>query len=90
MRRLFWLALGVAIGVLAVRRLSRFTRAWTPEGIADQAAGLGGTVRDLAEEVRDAAHVREDELRASLGLDEPGDNRIDPDVEHVDQDKDGS
>lgn len=85
MRRLFWLALGVAIGALAVRRLTRFTRAWTPEGIADQAAGLGDSMRDFADEVREAARRRESELRESLGIT----GRIDPDQDDFDEDKDG-
>jgi hypothetical protein len=72
-RRLFWLALGIAVGALAARRLTRFTRAWTPGGIADQAAGLGGVVRDLADEVRDAAYEREAQLRGALGVTGPGD-----------------
>lgn len=100
MRRLFWLALGIVVGALAARRLTRFTRAWTPGGIADQAAGLGGAVRDLADEVRDAAYEREAQLRGALGFTGTGhftgtgdfdarDGREHFDVDHSDQDKDG-
>lgn len=71
MRRLFWLALGAAAGAFAARRLTGFARAWTPGGIANHAAGIGAAVRDLAEEVRAAADMRESELRAALGLSDP-------------------
>lgn len=77
MRRLFWLGLGVAVGALAVRRMTRFTRAWTtPEGLAEQAMSLGdaarGVARDFADEVRDTAAWREAELRTTLGLADDG------------------
>jgi hypothetical protein len=75
MRRLFWLAMGVTIGALVVRRLSRAAEKLTPQGIAGQ---LADGLRDLAEaigdfgaDVRAAAAVREDELRAGTGLDAP-------------------
>jgi hypothetical protein len=75
MRRLFWLAMGVTIGVLVVRKLSRAAEKLTPQGIAGQ---LADGLRDLAEaigdfgaDVRAAAAVREDELRAGTGLDAP-------------------
>jgi hypothetical protein len=75
MRRLFWLAMGITIGALVVRRLSRAAEKLTPQGIAGQ---LADGLRDLAEaigdfgaDVRAAAAAREDELRAGTGLDAP-------------------
>jgi hypothetical protein len=75
MRRLFWLAMGVTIGALVVRRLSRAAEKLTPQGIA---ASLADGLRELAEaigdfgaDVRAAAAVREDELRSGTGLDAP-------------------
>ena len=75
MRRLFWLAMGVTIGALVVRRLSRAAEKLTPQGIAGQ---LADGLRDLAEaigdfgaDVRAAAAAREHELRAGTGLDAP-------------------
>jgi hypothetical protein len=75
MRRLFWLAMGVTIGALVVRRLSRAAEKLTPQGIA---ASLADGLRELAEaigdfgaDVRAAAAAREDELRAGTGLDAP-------------------
>jgi hypothetical protein len=75
MRRLFWLAMGITIGALVVRRLSRAAEKLTPQGIA---ASLADGLRELAEaigdfgaDVRAAAATREDELRAGTGLDAP-------------------
>ena len=84
MRRLFWLAMGVTIGALVVRRLSRAAEKLTPQGIA---ASLADGLRELAEaigdfgaDVRAAAAVREDELRAGTGLDAPLPDRGDASV----------
>jgi hypothetical protein len=75
MRRLFWLAMGITIGALVVRKLSRAAEKLTPQGIAGQ---LADGLRDLAEaigdfgaDVRAAAASRELELRAGTGLDAP-------------------
>ncbi|MQA85430.1 MAG: hypothetical protein GEV03_12585 [Streptosporangiales bacterium] len=63
MRRLFYLAAGVAIGVAATRRVNRAVRAWTPQGLAD---GLGETARNFAAEVRAGMAERENELREAF------------------------
>ena len=75
MRRLFWLAMGVTIGALVVRKLSRTAEKLTPGGIA---GSLVEALRDLADavgefgaDVRAAANAREAELRAGTGLDAP-------------------
>ena len=73
MRRLFWLAMGITIGALVVRKLSRAAEKMTPGGIA---ASLADALRDLATaigefgaDVREAMAERETELRAGTGLD---------------------
>ena len=75
MRRLFWLAMGVTIGALVVRKLSAAAEKMTPGGIA---TSLADALRDLAEaigdfgaDVRAAAAEREVELREGTGLDAP-------------------
>jgi hypothetical protein len=72
-RRLFWLAMGVTIGVLVVRKLARAAESLSPRGLA---ASVSTSVRDLADAVRDfAADVREGmaereaELAEGTGLD---------------------
>ena len=58
MRRLFWLAMGITIGALIVRKLSRAAEKLTPKGMA---TGLGQGLADLADAIRDFADdVRDD------------------------------
>ncbi|WP_375486167.1 hypothetical protein [uncultured Jatrophihabitans sp.] len=73
MRRLFWLAMGITIGALIVRKISRAAEKLTPSGMA---AGIGQGLSDLAEsigdfaaDVRTAMSERETQLRESTGLD---------------------
>ncbi|MCU1613252.1 MAG: exported protein of unknown function [Frankiales bacterium] len=75
MRRLFWLAMGVTIGALLVRKLTRTAGKLTPAGIG---GSLAEGLRDLAEaigdfgaDIRAAAADREAELRSGTGLDAP-------------------
>jgi hypothetical protein len=70
-RRFFWLILGLSLGAWAAFRLKRLMRALTPQALVHQASGVGQTVREFTEDVRDAMHAREDELRDALGLDAP-------------------
>ena len=61
MRRLFWLAMGVTIGVLVVRKLSRAAERMTPAGIG---ASVAEGLRDLA----DAAARDKEARRARRAL----------------------
>lgn len=73
MRRLFWLALGVTVGALVVRRLSAAAQKLTPSGIAESlTAGLSelaAAIGEFAADVRASMSEREQELRAGVGLD---------------------
>ena len=73
MRRLFWLSMGVTIGALVVRKLSRFAERMRPAGIAASfAAGMediADSLNDFAVDVRTAMQQREATLRAGAGLD---------------------
>jgi hypothetical protein len=73
MRRLFWLALGVTVGVLVMRKLSRMAEKLTPRGLAgslgDGLAELADALRDFGAEVRASMREREAELRAGVELD---------------------
>jgi hypothetical protein len=70
MRRLFWLGVGAAVGVLVVRRASRAAQSFTPQGMAAGLAAsigeLGDAVRDFAREVRAGMAEREAEILAAL------------------------
>lgn len=67
-RRLFYIAFGAAVGVVAVRRVTAAANRWTPQGIAAQAGGVGQQLAAVWAEVREAAAEREAELREGLGL----------------------
>lgn len=73
MRRLFWLAMGITIGALIVRKLSNAAAKLTPSGMAtslSQSLGdLAESMRDFSHDVRAAMSEREAELRAGTGLD---------------------
>jgi hypothetical protein len=73
MRRLFWLAMGVTIGVLVMRKLSKMAAKLTPSGMArGLAASLGElaeALRDFGANVREAMSEREAQLRAAAGVD---------------------
>jgi hypothetical protein len=73
MRRLFWLAMGITIGALIVRKLSNAAARLTPGNMAGSLAQalreLAESLRDFSTDVREAMHEREAELRAGTGLD---------------------
>jgi chromosome condensin MukBEF MukE localization factor len=75
MRRLFWLAMGITIGALVVRKLSAAAERLTPAGIlgsfADGLRELADAIGDFGADVRAAAAQREAELRAETGLAAP-------------------
>jgi hypothetical protein len=75
MRRLFWLAMGITIGALVVRKLSRAAERMTPAGIGGSIAEglreLADAIGDFGADVRAAMAERELELRAGTGLDAP-------------------
>lgn len=66
MRRLFWVALGAAAGVAAVRTLAKKAQAYTPKGIARSVAGIGDSVRGFVDDVRAGMAEREVELAAAM------------------------
>jgi hypothetical protein len=72
-RRLFWLAMGVTIGALVVRRLARTAESLSPRGIAASVAesvrGLTAAVREFAGDVREGMAEREAALTEGTGLD---------------------
>ena len=72
-RRLFYIAMGAAVGVLVVRRVTRAAQRFTPAGLQASAsgsmAGLTAAISDFTELVREGMAEREEELRVTLGLD---------------------
>lgn len=72
MRRLFWLGVGAALGVAAVRKVTRTAESFTPAGLAGSFAGLGDAARDFAADVRAAMRERETDLMDALGVNADG------------------
>ena len=74
MKRLFWLGVGVAVGVVVVRVVTKRARALTPGGIAhsvqDSAAGLLDSVRTFMDDVREGMAEREAEIEAAFAAGE--------------------
>ncbi|MFC6883082.1 DUF6167 family protein [Actinomadura yumaensis] len=78
MKRLFWLSLGAGAGVYAThrvkRKVERFARTWSPEGVAaravDAGQGAGQRLRLFADDVRTEMRAREEELREAVAMDQ--------------------
>ncbi|GAA2163221.1 DUF6167 family protein [Actinomadura napierensis] len=78
MKRLFWLSVGAGAGVYAThrvkRRVERFARSWSPEGVAARAVTTGQSagerLRLFAADVRTGMQAREEELREAVRMDQ--------------------
>jgi hypothetical protein len=66
MKRLLWLGVGLAVGALVVRKLTRKANEFTPSGIAtslsESAGGLVESMRNFVDDVRDGMHEREQQI----------------------------
>jgi hypothetical protein len=71
MRRVFWMTVGAVAAIYVLRRVERALDAASPEGIGRSLTAAVDSVRELADDVRDAMAQREQELRVALGV-EPG------------------
>jgi uncharacterized protein with PhoU and TrkA domain len=75
MKRMIWMAAGVAIGVLAVRKLSQTRDALGPVGLNRALGQVADSVATFADAVRDGMQERETDLRLALGIDSVDDVR---------------
>ena len=73
MGRLFWIALGAAAGIYAVRKITQTAHAYSPQGLSEgltaTVSDFGEAFREFADAVREGAAEREAELRAALAGD---------------------
>ncbi|MER7444391.1 hypothetical protein [Micromonospora avicenniae] len=80
MRRLFWLGIGVAVGVLVVRKVTRTAQSYTPAGIAStlsqSAGGLAGSLRSFVADVRVGMAEREQEIHQAFAHGEAFDDQF--------------
>ncbi|MDQ0619079.1 DUF6167 family protein [Arthrobacter globiformis] len=68
MKRLVWMGIGVAIGVIAFRKVTEAQSALSPEGLNRAVGRLADGVYDFADAVRAGMSERETDLRAALGV----------------------
>ncbi|WP_258060728.1 DUF6167 family protein [Arthrobacter sp. 4R501] len=69
MKRFVWMGIGVAIGVIAFRKISEAQSNLGPEGLNRAVGRLADGVYDFADAVRAGMQERETDLRAALGVD---------------------
>ena len=74
MKRLLWLGVGLAVGAIAVRKLTRKANEFTPSGVAaslsQSAGGLVESLRNFVEDVRSGMAEREQEIHAAFAAGE--------------------
>jgi hypothetical protein len=70
MKRMLWLGIGLAIGALTVRAITRKARSLTPGGIADNARKTAGgvveSVRSFVADVREGMAERQEQIEAAF------------------------
>lgn len=75
LKRIFWLAAGVAVGVIVVRKLARGADALSPAGIGERvrntAVTAGSGVRSFMADVAEGMHEREAELHEAIAAGQP-------------------
>ncbi|MDQ0028343.1 hypothetical protein J2S89_000151 [Arthrobacter bambusae] len=70
MKRIVWMGIGVAIGVIAFRKITQAQATIGPEGLNRAVGRLADGVYDFADAVRAGMNEREVDLRAALGVGE--------------------
>ncbi|MCW1250320.1 hypothetical protein ODZ83_09045 [Acaricomes phytoseiuli] len=68
--RIFWLALGIAIGVLTFRKLNQTQQSLSPSGLNRTVKQLSEDAQGFSAAFRHGMSSRESELRQVLGLQE--------------------
>ena len=70
MKRLLWLGVGLAVGALVVRKMTKKANEFTPSGIAtslsQSAGGLVESMRSFVEDVRDGMTEREEQIHQAF------------------------
>jgi hypothetical protein len=74
MKRLLWLGVGLAVGALVVRKLTRKANEFTPSGIAtslsQSAGGLVESVRSFVDDVREGMTERQEQINQAFAAGE--------------------
>ncbi|GAB4100144.1 hypothetical protein [Sinomonas halotolerans] len=69
MKRIVWLGVGVAIGVIAYQKITEARSMASPGGVNRAIGQLADSISHFADQVREGMGEREAELRRGLGLD---------------------
>jgi len=88
MKRLLWLGVGLAVGALVVRKMTKKANEFTPSGIAtslsQSAGGFVESMRSFVEDVREGMTEREDQIHQAFAegeLFEDGPTEFDQDAQ---------
>ena len=69
-KRVFWLGVGIAVGAVVARQVSKTVHAYSPSNLAGQArnsaAGVWDSVRDFMADVREGMAEKEAEIQAAF------------------------
>ncbi|WP_372699183.1 hypothetical protein [Arthrobacter sp. JSM 101049] len=68
-KKLFWVGIGVGVGVLATRKVGSLRQNLGRDGLNRSVGRLADALAYSADAFRDGMHGREAELRTALGLD---------------------
>ncbi len=66
------MGIGVAIGVIAFRKVNQAQSALGPAGLNRAVGRMADGLYDFADAVRSGMHQREEDLRAALGIESDG------------------
>ena len=70
MKRLLWLGVGLAVGALVVRKMTKKANEFTPSGIAtslsQSAGGLVESVRSFVDDVREGMSERQEQIQQAF------------------------
>jgi hypothetical protein len=69
MKKIFWLGVGITIGVVAARKLAAAKGALGPAGLNRAVGRVSDSIHDFADALRESMDERESDLRGALGLD---------------------
>ncbi|ALV45536.1 hypothetical protein MB46_08560 [Arthrobacter alpinus] len=70
MKKIFWLGVGITIGVIAARKIAAAQGAIGPEGLNRAVGRVSDAVHDFADALRENMDERETDLRLALGIDQ--------------------
>ena len=82
MNRIIWMGIGVAIGVIAFRKITEAQSNLGPEGLNRAVGRLADGMYDFADAVREGMNERETELRTALGMEAGIDAGIEKAIGH--------